>query len=119
MNKKMNLMLSALLLAVVCFAQGDFEWERKIDNVKGKVSLLTNGETWVLVPADNPNGRYISQQLPEEYKKDGLAVVFSGWVGKIPPHVRMMGTPLKLTKISVSRADKKKFKLKKSCYSFK
>lgn len=119
MKKKWNLSLVALLLTVFSFAQSDFEWDREIKNEKGKVSVLANGETWVIVPADNPNGRYISQQLPDAFKKDGLAVVYSGWVGKIPPHVRMMGTPLKLSKISVSKADKKKYKLKKSCYSFK
>lgn len=108
----------AVLLVSTSFAQTDFEWEREIKNEKGKVTVLANGETWVIVPDNNPNGRYISQQLPDEFKKDGLPVIYSGWVGKIPPNVRMLGTPLKLKSIKVSGADKKKFKLSKRCYKF-
>lgn len=117
--KKLQITVAALLLAALSFAQMDFEWERKLDNVKGTVKVLENGETWTIVPADNPNGRYISQQLPEEFKKDGLKVTFFGWEGKIPPNVRMMGTPLKLSKIIISKADKKALNLKKTCYCFK
>lgn len=112
------MMALAVLYCTATFAQTDFEWERDIKNEKGKVTVLANGETWVIVPADNPNGRYISQQLPDEFKKDGLPVVYSGWVGKIPPNVRMLGTPLKLKSIKVAAADKKKFKLSKRCYKF-
>lgn len=108
-----------MLFSTALFAQDDWEWEREVSNVKAKVVLLENGETWVIVPDDNENMRYISRQLPEEYKKNGLAVTFNGWIGKIPPHVRMLGTPLKLTKIWVSCADKKQYKLKKGKYTFK
>lgn len=108
-----------MLFSTALFAQDDWEWEREVSNVKAKVVLLENGETWVIVPDDNENMRYISRQLPEEYKKNGLAITFNGWIGKIPPHVRMLGTPLKLTKIWVSCADKKQYKLKKGQYTFK
>ncbi|MCW5906777.1 MAG: hypothetical protein KIS94_02875 [Chitinophagales bacterium] len=114
------LLATLFLISFAVIAQtDDWEWEREVSNVKAKISVLENGETWVIIPDDNANMRYISQQLPAEYKKDGLAVTFNGWIGKIPPHVRMMGTPLKLTKIWVSCAEKKKFKLKKGTYTFK
>lgn len=115
-----SLLVSLLLLVSVnIFAQDDWEWEREVSNVKAKVVLLENGETWVIVPNNNENMRYISRQLPEEYKKNGLAITFNGWIGKIPAHVRMLGTPLKLTKVWVGCADKKKHKLKKCKYTFK
>jgi hypothetical protein len=117
--KRLVVMVSLLWGVVVVTAQDDWEWERQVSNVKAKISLLENGETWVIVPDDNANMRYISRQLPEEYKKDGLAITFNGWIGKIPPHIRMLGTPLKLTKVWVNCADKKKYKLKKCNYSFK
>lgn len=115
------LALTALyLISFAILAQtDDWEWERKVCHVKAKISVLENGETWILIPDDNANMRYISQQLPAEYKKEGLAVIFNGWIGKIPPHVRMVGTPLKLSKIWVSFSNKKKYKLKKRQYVFK
>lgn len=117
--KQLVITLGFICNLLLVVAQDDWEWEREVSNVKGKVVLLENGETWVIVPDDNANMRYISRQLPEEYKKNGLAINFNGWIGKIPPHVRMLGTPLKLTKVWVSCADKKKHKLKRGMYTFK
>lgn len=110
-----------LLGMFTTYAQGtDFEYEKtQIKNVKATIKVLNNGELWVIVPDDNENMRYISQQLPEEFKKDGLKVKFTGWRGKIPPNVRMMGTPLKLKSICISKAEQKKFSLKKTKYNFK
>ncbi len=119
---KKNILFAAFtLLAVFTLSaqQTDFEWEKKIKNVKATVKVMSNGELFVLTPDSNESMRYVSQQLPEEYKKDGLKVTFTGWEGKIPPNVRMMGKPLKLESICVSKAEKKKFKLKKSKYTFK
>ncbi len=102
-------------------AQGisDFEWEKKVSHVKATIKFLEDKETVVIVPDENENIRYISQQLPDKYKKEGLRVTFSGWVGKIPPNVRMLGKPLKLTCICVSSSEQTKFKLTKRKYSFK
>ena len=121
--RKVCVAIALLFCTALTFAQSageyQWEWERKVSNVKAKVTLLEGGELYAIVPDDNPNTRYISQQLPEEYKKNGLAITFTGWIGKIPPHVRMMGTPLKLTKVCVKAADKKKHALKKAKYVFK
>ena len=97
----------------------DFEWEKKVSNVKATIKFLEDKETVVIVPDDNASMRYISQQLPEEYKKEGLKVTFSGWLGKIPPNVRMIGKPLKLKCICITSTEQKKFKLTKRKYSFK
>lgn len=119
--KKHTLFASlTVIIAFATSAQGlDFEWEKEIKNVKATVKVMSNGELYVLVPEGNENMRYVSQQLPEEYKKDGLKVTFTGWEGKIPPNVRLMGKPLKLKTICVTKAERKKFKLRKSKYSFK
>ncbi len=119
---KKNLVFAAafLFFVLVIQAQGlDFSWEKKIKNVKATVKVLENGELFVIVPDSNANIRYISQQLPEEFKKDGLKVTFTGWEGKIPPNVRMMGKPLKLECICVTKSEQQKFKLKKRSYTFK
>lgn len=98
----------------------DFEYEKEqIKNVKATVKVLNNGELYVIVPDNNENMRYISQQLPKEFKVDGLKVTFTGWEGKIPPNVRMMGKPLKLKCICISKSEMKKHGLKKAKYTFK
>lgn len=106
-------------MAMVVFSQGDdFEWIRKIKNVKGHVTMLEFDSLWIIVPTDNPNGRYFSKQLPAEFRKEGMNITFSGMVGKIPPNVRMIATPLKLNCICASKGEQKKFGLKKRSYKF-
>ncbi len=118
--KKIPVLVVGLLAILFVKSQGlDFEWERKVKGVKGTVKFLEDKETVVIVPDDNPNMRYISQQLPEEYKKEGLKICFTGWLGKIPPNVRMLGTPLKLNCVCTTKAEQKKFNLKKRKYAFK
>ena len=80
---------------------------------------MEDKETVVIVPTDNASGRYIAANLPGDFKKDGMKVVVSGDVGKIPPNVRMVGTPLKLKMVCVSKSEQQKFKLKKRTYMFK
>jgi len=120
MNKNIVTTVALVMIILTGMTQNtDFSWEKEIKNVKATVQVMSNGELFVIVPDSNSNMRYISQQLPEEYKKDGLKVTFTGWEGKIPPNVRMMGKPLKLTCICTTKSEQQKFKLKKRKYSFK
>lgn len=114
--KKLITVTLWLCSVLVAHAQNDFEWEKAVRNVKATVKVLEDKETFVLVPEAESNKRYISAQLPAEYKKDGLQVTYNGMIGKIPPHVRMLGTPLKITKIWISRTEKKKHNLSNRCY---
>jgi len=117
--KKLPVILIVLFTTLVAQAQDwSFGYDHSISNVKGVVKFLDNKETVVIIPNDNPNGRYIASNLPEEYKVEGLKVTFSGDVGIIPPNVRMLGTPLKLKNISVCKCEQKKYKLKKRKYTF-
>jgi hypothetical protein len=52
-----------------------------------------------IVPDSDQSIRFAPDGLPEEFRKDGLQVVFSGRVEEIPPNVRTWGRPLTLTKI--------------------
>lgn len=116
---KYLLITACVLFSVSVSAQTDFEWERKVSKVKATINSLGDGEFFVIKPDDDGSNRYISQQLPDEFKKDGLKVTFTGWVGKIPPNFRMMGTPLKLLCICVSKSEQQKFGLSKRKFSFK
>lgn len=42
---------------------------------------------------------YYAENLGEEFKKEGLTVKFKGTLLEIPSNVRMIGKPIKLTKI--------------------
>lgn len=120
MKKTIFLTAFALVVSWMCNAQtANFEWQKDLKKANATIKMLNNGELFVIVPNDNANMRYISQQLPEEYKKDGLKVSFTGWEGIIPPNYRMMGKPLKLKTICAAKGEKKKYTLKKSCYTFK
>lgn len=48
-------------------------------------------------------GPYLSSDnLPEDFRKDGMKVVFSGELVDVPPVVRLRANPLRITKISES-----------------
>ena len=49
---------------------------------------------------------FVPTKLDDKYKMDGLPVKFSGKVLPPPPNVRMMGTPIALSAISVARKPK-------------
>ena len=69
-------------------------------DVKGTVQRLSSNNDWyVIVPDDDDTQRFFPSNLPEEFRKNGLRVLFSGKRGEIPANVRMVGTPLELTKI--------------------
>ena len=81
---------------------------RSVTNEKGSIRAVSAEQGWYGIVPDSDEGTvYAPEGLPEELKRDGLRVVFSGEVGEIPPNVRMWGTPLKLTKIeALERASK-------------
>jgi len=62
-----------------------------------------DSDTFVLVPVDSTDTRYVPDELPVEFRQDGLHVVFSGKLAPIPPNVRLVGIPIELQ--SVRRMD--------------
>jgi hypothetical protein len=114
---KYVMLICGLVLASCAVQAQDFEWYKTIKNVKGSIKVLSEDLVVIITDAD-PNERYISRQLPDSLKKDGLKVTFTGEVGKIPPNFRMAGTPLKLHSIKVSCAEAKKYGLKVKKYKF-
>ncbi len=108
-----------LVFALSAKAQDwNYSYDRTITNAKAVIHFL-NEETVVIIPDSNSSQRYIAHKLPQEYKKEGLHVTITGDAGKIPPNVRMLGTPLKLKCICVTKTEQKKFNLKQRKYSFK
>jgi hypothetical protein len=78
----------------------DEERPESLERETGSI-LHLSGDMWVIVPDSDAGSRYQPRALPNEFKKDGLRVIFSGSVGEIPDNVRLYGTPLELTSIEL------------------
>ncbi len=118
MNKKPYLIAILMCMILTVSAQSQFVKVRSVKGMKAVVKML-NENTAVLNPEANSSERYLADQLPAELRKDGLHLIVDGDVGKIPANVRMMGTPFKITSVSVVKAEQKKFKLGKRKWSIK
>ena len=76
-----------------------------IADVKGAVTLVNANAGWYgLVPDVDRGTRYAPDTLPEEFRKDGLRVIFSGRVTEPDPNARSWGIPLALTAIRLDRS---------------
>ena len=74
--------------------------DHTINAMQGTIQQIAPDSEWyVIIPDDAKNQRYAPSNLPEEFKQDGLRVIFSGKVAAIPPNVRMIGIPLELVKV--------------------
>lgn len=71
---------------------------------QGIVKKVVSDPDTYIIEVDNGRGsytHYLPELLPKEFRKDGLKVRVAGTIGKIPPNVRMIGTPLNLTQIEI------------------
>lgn len=69
-----------------------------ITGESGIIRLL--GNEWV-IDAAKPNGtdRYFACNLPEDYKQANKPIVFDAKIYEVPPNVRVIGSPITITKI--------------------
>ena len=87
-----------------------FEFTKSVYKVKATIRRADG--TYVLVPDDSKDSKFIPAYLPEEYKKNGLEVTFDGDLGK----VEASGTALNIHKIWVVYELKEKYKLVHKSY---
>jgi hypothetical protein len=75
------------------------EYTSSVTDVKG--TIMAKAGKFVI----DANGTHYAagETLPANYRKAGTKVIFSGEVGTIPDHIRMIGTPLKITNIKPDR----------------
>ena len=75
-----------------------------VTDAHGAIVEVNQQNSWYgIVPDDDRGTRYAPDRLPDEFKKDGVRVVFSGRVGTIDPNVRTWGIPLTVTAIRLER----------------
>ncbi len=93
------LLVGLSVLLVACAAAQSPE----LTDEPGVILVVNAGEGWyAIVPDSDRETRYAPDRLPEEFKKDGVRVVFSGRIGRVDPNVRTWGIPLTLTKIAIA-----------------
>ena len=91
-----------LLGLLACRTATTTAQSQELTDVKGTIEAVRPEVGWFGIVPDSDRGtRYAPDRLPDEFKKDGLRVVFSGRAGRVDPNVRTWGIPLVLTKIEV------------------
>jgi len=75
---------------------------RDVADLHGAIVEVNRQNGWYgIVPDDDRGTRYAPDRLPDEFKKEGVRVVFSGRVEPVDPNVRTWGIPLTVTRIRV------------------
>ena len=116
--KKILFLMTMIIASMGVFAQGnDFPYEKigELKDAKLQVKML-NEDSYVLIDLKDDSKRYYAVNLPDVYKKNGLNLICTGIIGKVPPNFRMIGTPVKLTTVKVGKGYKQ---LKVKVKSFK
>jgi hypothetical protein len=107
-----------LFLQMSVAQNSGFDYKTPLKKKIGIVKKI-NEDITVILQKGNDNIRYVANNLPFEYMKDGLEVKFNALESDIPPYIRMVGRPIQLLCIKVSSKEKKKFDLTKRSYKFK
>lgn len=72
-----------------------------LPETKGVIKLIAGTFIIEVDNGRNDMTRYLPVLLPDDFKKEGITVIISGTIGKIPANVRMVGTPITLATIGV------------------
>jgi hypothetical protein len=94
-----GLVLRLLVIAAAAATLGAAQ-SPELTDAAGAIEAVNPQRDWFAIVPDGDRGtRYAPDRLPDEFKKDGLRVMFSGRVGRVDPNARTWGIPLALTKI--------------------
>lgn len=83
------------------------------ETIAGKKGIISKVGTEFIIKTKDGKHYAPGNSLELKYRKVGLQVIVSGEVGEIPPNVRMVGTPLKITSIKTVSGGRSKFKKKR------
>ena len=92
---------AAVMALLACESAGPIRAQSDVlKDVKGAIQAVRPDAGWYAIVPDSDRGtRYAPDRLPDEFKVDGLRVVFSGRVKPVEPNVRSWGIPFELTNI--------------------
>ena len=78
-----------------CFP--DRKTQGTLEKQKGIIKKI--GQDYLIFLAQDENSRYIACNLEEEFKVEGLTIIFSGMIKEIFPHERWPAIPFALQSI--------------------
>lgn len=101
-----------LLLLLVCLSVSTLWTQAQvsipIDSVgyllSQPVTIKQMGSSFVLEPMGTTGKRYLPVNLSTRYRINGAEAMVTGIIGRIPPNMRLMGTPLEIKHISPLRS---------------
>ncbi len=95
------LSVAGLMALLACESAGPIRAQSDLlKDAKGAILAVRPDAGWYAIVPDSDRGtRYAPDRLPDEFKVDGLRVVFSGRVKPVDPNVRSWGVPFELTNI--------------------
>lgn len=68
-----------------------------VNSLNGIEGTIEHFEHFYLIKTSQR--RYYAWNLPEEYKTAGKSILFDALEYKIPPHVKLMGIPIIITRV--------------------
>ena len=88
------------------YASGGFAYHFT-DEVSGTGTIMLKGDTWIIRVIDREGTTdYFAANLDDKFKVEGLMVNFAGTLEEVPENVRMVGKPIKLSKIEAVASEK-------------
>ena len=94
------LVVLAGALFLACGQDGETPAQPADDVINHTGTVESVGSVGFAIVDDHPeHERFAPTNLPDEFKKSGARVLFSGRRGEIPPNARLWGTPLHLSSI--------------------
>lgn len=93
-----RVVLAAALASSSCAARPTVPAEGRLPEQPGAI-VRVGDFGYGIVPDSDPGTRYAPDALPEEFRKDGLRVLFSGVPSSPAPNERTWGIPLRLSSI--------------------
>ncbi len=94
----MKAALVALFVVAGLAAQGE-----DLKDATGAILEVNAKNGWYAIVPDGGRGtRYAPDRLSDEFKKNGLRVIFSGRVGRIEPNAKTWGVPFAVTAIRIA-----------------
>lgn len=97
-----SVVVALALASLSCAARPGGPAESRLPEQPGAI-VRVGDFGYGIVPDSDPGTRYAPDALPEEFRKDGLRVVFSGVPTSPAPNERTWGIPFRLAGIRLEQ----------------
>lgn len=89
------------------YASSDFSVHHRQDEISAIGTMMLKVDAWVISVKDSEGTTdYLPMSLDDRFKVEGLVVKFTGTLETIPGNVRMVGQPIRISKIEMIASEK-------------